>query len=182
MVSNAPIGPLAEFQRGWKIVLVAGIGLACGLGALPIYSLGVFTKPLSETYGWSRAEVQAIYTWMTIGNLVAAPFLGWLIDRQGVRRVTLVSLVGMALGMASLGLLTGPLWSFYVLAFITAVIAIGTAPITWTRLIVDWFDAGRGRAPGSARAGPFCGRCASWILRLRSDHFRLYVGFHGVWR
>ena len=147
------VGPLAEFQRSWKIVLVAGVGLACGLSAVPIYSLGVFTKPLSEAHGWSRYEVQTMYTWMTLGNLVAAPFLGWLIDRQGVRRVTLVSLVGMALGMASLGLLTGPLWSFYVLAFVTAILGIGTVPITWTRLIIDWFNTGRGRALGIALAG-----------------------------
>ena len=169
MTDYPAVGPLAEFKRSWKIVLVAGIGLACGLSAIPIYSLGVFTKPLSETYGWSRAEVQAIYTWMTIGNLVAAPFLGWLIDLQGVRRVTLVSLIGMALGMASLGLLTGPLWSFYVLAFITAIIGIGTAPITWTRLIVDWFDTGRGRALGIALAGTgvsatFIPSYATWLI------------------
>ena len=31
--------------------MVAGVVLACGLSAIPIYSLGVFTKPLSETYG-----------------------------------------------------------------------------------------------------------------------------------
>ena len=147
------MGPLAEFQLSWKIVLVAGVGLACGLSALPIYSLGVFTKPLSEAFGWSRAEVQGMYTWMTIGNLVAAPFLGWLIDRQGVRRVTLASLIGMALGMASLGLFTGSLLSFYVLGFFTAVLGIGTVPITWTRVIVDWFDTGRGRALGIALAG-----------------------------
>ena len=161
--------PLAEFQRSWKIVAVAGVGLACGLSAIPIYSLGVLTKPLSETFGWSRAEVQAIYTWMTIGNLVAAPFLGWLIDHQGVRRVTLVSLVGMAVGMTSLGLLTGPLWSFYALAFSTAVLGIGTVPITWTRLIVDWFDAGRGRALGIALAGTgvsatFIPSYATWLI------------------
>ncbi len=169
MTQHPSDGPLAEFQRSWKIVMVAGVVLACGLSAIPIYSLGVFTKPLSETYGWSRAEVQAIYTWMTIGNLVAAPFLGWLIDHQGVRRVTLVSLIGMALGMASLGLLTGPLWSFYVLAFITAVIGIGTVPITWTRLIIDWFDAGRGRALGIALAGTgvsatFIPSYATWLI------------------
>jgi predicted MFS family arabinose efflux permease len=142
-----------EFRRGWTIIAVAVVGLACGLSAIPIYSIGTFTKPLTETFGWSRAEVQALYTWMTIGNLVAAPFLGVLIDKQGVRRVCLVSIVGMGMGYVALGAFAEQLWSFYFIGFLTAVVGVGTVPITWTRLIVDWFDAGRGRALGLALAG-----------------------------
>ena len=52
----------AEFRRGWPIVLAAAVGLACGLGALPIYSLGALTKPMVDDLGWSRAEVQAART------------------------------------------------------------------------------------------------------------------------
>jgi MFS family permease len=142
-----------EFRRGWTIVVVAAVGMACGLSALPIYSIGAFTKPLSESFGWTRAEVQAIYTWMTIGNLVAGPLLGLLIDRQGVRRVAILSVIGAALGYVALGTVTGPLWSFYLVAFLTAILGVGTVPITWSRVIVDWFDAGRGRALGLGLAG-----------------------------
>jgi len=160
---------LSELKRGWKIILLAGIGLACGLGAIPIYSLGVFTKPLGEIYGWSRAEVQGIFTWFTIGNLIAAPAVGWLIDRTGVRNVTLFSIIGASVGLASLGILTGPLWSFYLIAFVTAIVGVGTVPITWTRLIIDWFDLSRGRALGIALAGTgvsatFLPSYATWLL------------------
>ncbi|MSO98674.1 MAG: MFS transporter [Rhodospirillaceae bacterium] len=142
-----------EFRRGWTIVMVACVGMGCGLSAIPIYSIGTFTKPLIEAFGWSRAEVQGIYSWMTIGNLVAAPALGWLIDMQGVRRIALWSVVGMGVGYVALGLIAGPLWSFYMLAFFTAVIGVGTVPITWTRVVIDWFDVGRGRALGLALTG-----------------------------
>lgn len=152
MSSFLPAGVRAEFSRGWTIILVAAVGMACGLSALPIYSIGTFTKPLTAL-GWSRAEVQGIYSWMTIGNLVAAPLLGWVIDRQGVRRVALFSVVGTALGYVALGLFSGPIWSFYFLAFMTAVIGVGTVPITWTRVVVDWFNLGRGQALGLALAG-----------------------------
>ncbi len=153
-MSDTQSGTLAvEFKRGWTIIVVAAIGMACGLSALPIYSIGTFTKPLTEAYGWSRAEVQGIYTWMTIGNLVAAPILGLLIDRQGVRKVAIASVIGTALGYVALGLFSGPLWSFYLLAFMTAIFGVGTVPITWTRVVIDWFDVGRGRALGLALAG-----------------------------
>jgi MFS family permease len=160
----------AEFRRGWPIVIVAAVGLACGLSALPIYSLGVFTKPLGEAFGWSRAEVQSIYTWMTIGNLVASPALGWLIDRHGVRLVCIFSLIGQALGFVALGVAGDTLLSFYAIGFITAVIGVGTVPITWTRVIVDWFDRGRGRALGLALAGTgvsaaFIPSYTTWLLQ-----------------
>jgi MFS family permease len=146
-------GPLAEFRIGWPIVLAAAVGLACGLGALPIYSLGALTKPMGIDLGWSRAEVQGIYTWMTVGNLVAAPALGWWLDRHGVRAVTLWSTAAMALGFVVLGVATQSLASAYALAFLTAALGVATTPITWTRAIVSWFDAGRGQALGFALAG-----------------------------
>jgi MFS family permease len=148
-----PPRALAEFRRGWPIVLAAVVGLGCGLGALPIYSLGALTKPMSVDLGWTRAEVQGIYTWMTVGNLVAAPALGWWLDRHGVRAVTLWSTAAMAIGFVVLGLATQSLASAYAFAFLTATFGVATTPITWTRAIVSWFDAGRGQALGFALAG-----------------------------
>ncbi len=141
-----------EFRRGWRIVLVAAIGLGFGLSALPIYSIGVLTKPLTAAFHISRGDVQSIYTWMTIGNLVASPLLGVMIDRHGVRRITLVSVVLMSIGMAMMGLAQS-LWQLYLIGFVMSVVGVGTVPITWTRVIVDWFSLGRGFALGIALSG-----------------------------
>jgi MFS family permease len=146
-------GARAEFRAYWPIVLTAAVGLASGIGALPIYSLGSLTLPMSHDLGWSRAETQGIFTWMTVGNLVAAPALGWWLDRHGVRAVTLWSTAGMAVGFALLGIATQSLWSAYLIAFFTALVGVGTSPITWTRVIVAWFSSARGQALGFALAG-----------------------------
>ncbi|MCB2108887.1 MAG: MFS transporter [Rhodobacteraceae bacterium] len=146
-------GVRQEFARGWPIIVVTAIGLGCGLSAIPIYTLGVFTKPLGEEFGWTRGEVQAMYTWMTIGNLVASPALGLLIDRHGTRLVCMLSLIGQAIGYLFIGLFAQSLFSLYALGFLTAVIGVGTVPISWTRVIVDWFDKARGQALGLALAG-----------------------------
>jgi len=171
-------------RRGWVVIVASAIGLGCGLGSLPIYTLGAITKPLSEAYGWSRADVQAIYTWMSIGMVVAAPALGFVIDRIGVRSVTLWSLVGQSVGFVSLGLLAGPLWSFYLIAFLTAIVGVGTLPITWTRVIVDRFDAARGVALGLSLAGTglaatFLPSLTTWLLE-RYGWRGAYVGLAGL--
>jgi MFS family permease len=141
-----------EFRRGWKILLVAAVGLGFGLSALPIYSIGVLTKPLTAAFHISRGDVQSIYTCMTIGNLLASPFLGVMIDRHGVRRITLISVILMSIGMAMMGLAQS-LWQLYAIGFVMSVLGVGTAPVTWTRVIVDWFSVKRGFALGLALAG-----------------------------
>ncbi len=141
-----------EFRQGWKLILVAAVGLGFGLSALPIYSIGVLTKPLTAAFHISRGEVQTIYTCMTIGNLLASPLLGVLVDRHGVRRITLISVILMSVGMAMMGLAQS-LWQLYAIGFVMSVVGVGTAPVTWTRVIVDWFSVKRGFALGLALAG-----------------------------
>jgi MFS family permease len=141
-----------EFRRGWKVILVAAVGLGFGLSALPIYSIGVLTKPLTAAFHISRGDVQSIYTCMTIGNLLASPLLGVMIDRHGVRRITLISVILMSIGMAMMGLAQS-LWQLYAIGFVMSVVGVGTAPVTWTRAIVDWFSVKRGFALGLALAG-----------------------------
>ena len=141
-----------EFRRSWKIILVAAVGLGAGLSALPIYSIGVLTKPLTTAFGISRGDVQSVYTWMTIGNLIASPLLGIAIDRIGVRKITLISVALMSIGMAAMSLAES-LWHLYFIGFVMSVVGVGTVPITWTRVIVDWFSKGRGFALGLALAG-----------------------------
>ncbi len=70
--------------------------LGRGLGE----SFTVFLKPISESFGWDRAEVVSVYSLAALSGGLAAPLIGRLFDRSGPR--TVYSLGLLLLGSAFL--------------------------------------------------------------------------------
>src|SRR5436305_14420992 len=50
-------------------------------------SFTVFLKPISESFGWDRAEVVSVYSLTALAGGLAAPLAGRLFDRSGPRIV-----------------------------------------------------------------------------------------------
>src|SRR5438034_6993734 len=63
-------------------------------------SFTVFLKPISESFGWDRAQIVSVYslTWLASG--LTAPFVGRLFDHSGPRIVYALGL--LLLGVAFL--------------------------------------------------------------------------------
>src|SRR3954462_6443659 len=57
--------------------------LGRGLGE----SFTVFLKPISESFGWDRAEVVSVYSLAALAGGLAAPLIARLFDRSGPRSV-----------------------------------------------------------------------------------------------
>src|SRR5260370_20461286 len=57
--------------------------LGRGLGE----SFTVFLKPISESFGWDRAQVVSVYSLTALAGGLAAPLVGRLFDRSGPRIV-----------------------------------------------------------------------------------------------
>ena len=142
-----------EFSRGWPLILASFVGMMAGLTALPFYSYGIFAIPLEEAFGWTRAETNSALMFQTIGVLAVLPFLGWVCDKFGVRRIALVSLLLFGVMFAAMSLLKGNIYQYYATALLFGVVGAGTLPITWTRAINGAFDDNRGLALGFALMG-----------------------------
>src|SRR2546423_5947913 len=71
--------------------------LGRGLGE----SFTVFLKPISENFGWDRAQVVSVYSLTWLAGGLTAPLVGRLFDRSGPR--TVYSLGLLLLGGAFLG-------------------------------------------------------------------------------
>ena len=63
--------------------------LGRGLGE----SFTVFLKPISENFGWDRAQVVSVYSLASLAGGLAAPLVGRLFDRSGPRTVYTLGLV-----------------------------------------------------------------------------------------
>jgi MFS family permease len=142
-----------EFRRGWRPLLASSIGNGAGISGLAFYTFGVFVVPLVEAFGWTRGTVSGAASSLIIGTAITAPIIGSMIDRYGVRRVGIASMIALALGYLLLSQLGDSIAMFYAAWLAMSLIGGGTTPVVWTRTVGVWFDRGRGFALGLALAG-----------------------------
>lgn len=142
-----------EFRQGWPIVVAAMLGIGLGLSPVPLYSTGALAPHLAEAFGWGFGQIMAGLTVMTLTVLLAAPLVGILADRFGVRPVALVSVVLFGLSFMGFALSNGSLVLYYATWAVMAVAGAGTLPITWTRAVNNWFEYRKGLALGVALLG-----------------------------
>src|SRR5262245_9041041 len=142
---------------GWWIVLAAGIGLSVSWAPILGFTLGIFLKSLSQEFSWSRGQISLAFTLSAVGLTLAAPFLGWLVDRFGTRRVILSATMLFGLSVLSLSFLSAQLWHLYALFLFAGAVGSGATPLPYSKVISQWFDRKRGLALGLAAVGTSVG-------------------------
>ena len=142
------VSPWNEFRVGWKPLASAVIGKAFSFGTIPIYVVGVFTVPLGEAFGWSRAEVTFSFTVATFTSASLSPLVGWLCDRFGSRPLVIAGTVGYGLGMAIIATSSDWLLRYYASWSLATMLGVGASAIALTRFVAGWFEHKRGLALG----------------------------------
>ena len=142
-----------DSPRGWWNVLAAFFGLALSYAMFTVFAFGTLVKSLQEEFGWSRGEMSIALTITNITVVFGSPALGYLVDRIGVKRLLLPSIVLMGFAVASMSLLQGNIWYFYGVFFAITLLGMGTLPLSYSRVVIGWFEKRRGLALGVALAG-----------------------------
>lgn len=168
----------SEFRAGWKVVLASAIGIGAGVSPIPFYSIGVFVRPLATEFGWTVDQILLTLAVLTVGVVLFAPVVGLIVDRVGVRRVVLVSIVVFGLSLMLPALCGGSLPAFYAAYAVMAFAGAGTLPITFTRAVNTWFVRQRGLALGlsliaTGLFGTLVKYYANWLVGL--------VGWRGAY-
>jgi MFS family permease len=152
VIENAPRSSLRIF-RGWWIVAVAVIGQSFGIATVLVYTFSVFEKPLALEFKSSRASIAMAVSLLDIAVTFAAPLVGRLVDRYGTRRIIVISLLTLAACLVGLAHVQPPLWHLYALYILAGSLGVATSPVTYSRVIANWFDRKRGRALGFSGIG-----------------------------
>ena len=128
------------------MAIAASVGVFVSFASLLVYTFGVFLKPFTEEFGWSREAVSASFGIAAMTVAVCSPPLGYLLDRVNPKRIILPCLIVFGCAFASLSLLTPRLWQLYATFFVLGVVGNGTAQMAYTRAVSSWFLARRGMA------------------------------------
>jgi MFS family permease len=131
---------------GWRVAVASGAGVFVSFGSLLVYTFGIFLKPLTEEFGWSRQAASLSFGIAAMMLAVCSPPLGYLLDRVGARRVILPCVTVFGCAFASLALLTHHLWQLYAIFAILGAVGNGTAHLAYARAVSTWFDRRRGMA------------------------------------
>src|SRR5262249_16371456 len=91
-ILHKPTPPPLIFY-GWLIVTIAFVMafVMAGSGS----AFGVFVIPMSAEFAWNRSIISVAFLFATLVSGLSQPFLGYLCDRLGGRKVILVSLMMM---------------------------------------------------------------------------------------
>ena len=153
-----------ELKNNWVLLFSASIGVICSSIVLPFYSLGALVVPITQEFGWSRAEFQLALLFSTGAGVVTAPLVGIFLDQVGIRKMAIIGLFGLGAALSLASQLNGELWMLYSVYALMAILGAGTIPVTWTRAVTNVFSKQRGLALGIMLSGT--GICAIIIPQL----------------
>ena len=139
-------------KNRWLIALSA-IAIQLSIGAAYAYS--VYTKPISETMGWSPTEITYAFTiMMALGGLSAA-FFGTFVEKNGPRKSAILAAFLFGLGQAGAGfaIQIDSLALFLLTYGFASGLGLGIGYIAPISTLVKWFPDRRGLATGMAVMG-----------------------------
>ena len=154
---------------GWKLV---GLSLFLfGVVLAPTFlGLGTFFVALERHFGWSRAALSGAFSLSRVEGALLGPIEGYMTDRMGARRVILIGLLILGVGLVTLAFIRN-LIDFYV-AFLIIFTGAGLGGfIPLMSLINNWFTRRRALATAIGMSGNSVGGLIVPILAFSITSF-----------
>ncbi|MFH1486422.1 MAG: MFS transporter [Chloroflexota bacterium] len=123
---------------GWWILVAGVLVNTYGSGSY-LYGFGVFFKPISEEFGWTRAATAAAFSMSSLEGGLEGPIIGPLIDRFGPRKLMVIGITLLSVGLLALSQINS-LLSFYLVYVLLIAIGFNTG-FHWASqtAVANWF-------------------------------------------
>ncbi len=171
MISDRLAASLARrnIHYGWVMVGVTFLTALVSAGA--VGAPGVFILPLQKEFGWTTAEISSALSIRLVLFGLIAPFAAALLNRYGLRNVTLIALLIVVSALVA-SLFMTQLWHLMLLWGVVVGIGTGlTALVLGATVAARWFNARRGLVVGMLTASAATGQLIFLpILAALTDH------------
>ena len=137
---------------GWWIVIVSLLCMFMGIG-ISVYTFGVFLKPITQEFGWSRGAFSGVYFLFSLTLGIVAPLIGRLVDKYGSKWIMVSGAVGMGACLILFGLIVDSLWHAYIIYFLLGLGVAAMSGIPVAAVVSNWFSRKRGLAMGATMTG-----------------------------
>ena len=107
-----------------------------------------YLRDSASGFGWSYAGISFAFSLQWLVSGIVSPFIGWMGDRYGVRRVLLLGAFLFVAGMLLTGIMTN-LWQFYLFFGVILGIATTIFSILLVTGVTLWFRNHLGVAMGA---------------------------------
>jgi len=136
---------------GWWIVLSCFF-ISLYVGSVIFYGFTAFFEPLVKEFGWSYTQISFATSLRGLEMGIFAPFVGFLVDRFGSRKLILFGTITVGFGLILLSL-TRSLAMFYGSFLLIAFGAGGCTNVVIMTVVANWFHRNVGRALGITISG-----------------------------
>ena len=132
-------------MKRWFTLLGCFIGMSVATPAILLQPMGLFLKPVTAEFGWSRTQFSLILSVAALFNALVMPVAGYLADRFGARRV---AAVGTTLGCGSYAMLSlaGSYGGFLAITALAVTMGNLASYPAFMGLAQRWFDRRLGLA------------------------------------
>ena len=172
MISNWLSAALARRNIHYGWVMVGVTFLTALITAGTVGAPGVFIVPLQKEFGWTTAEISSALSIRFILFGLMAPFAAALLNRYGLRNVTLSALLVVVSGLVA-SLAMTKVWHLMLLWGVVIGIGTGmTALVLGATIAARWFVARRGLVVGILTASVATGQLVFLpLLATLTDHY-----------
>jgi MFS family permease len=158
MISDRLAAALSRRNIHYAWVMVGVTFFTALISAGTVGAPGVFIVPLQQEFGWTTAEVSSALSIRFILFGLMAPFAAALLNRYGLRNVTLSALLIVASALVT-SLAMTKLWQLILLWGVVIGIGTGmTALVLGATIAARWFAARRGLVVGILTASVATGQ------------------------
>lgn len=174
---------LPKIFYGWWIVLASST-MTTYYSGIVYYGFTALFTPIVNEFGWTRAATSLAFSLQRLEGGIAAPVVGFFIDRIGPKKMNLFAVTVSGLGLILLSRINS-LFTFYAaflmtsIGFSTGFFAVGTTTVA------NWFIRKRGKAMGFL-TGFVCLAgilvpVLVWLINLYGWRRALVIAGIGMW-